>query len=738
MADRFKNKKLILYIASAVILVALVTLFILHMALKPRQEKKADGDLSKEIISVSPNAKRVMENERFVLDLNEDTMAIELTDKETGITTSSSQDYNEGNAIWNGFCQSGVTVEFYTGASTVTAMAPVASEDVSREIEYLDDGFNAAIKYNKYDFSMVISVRLTEDGLTVAVPGNSIKEGDSFFAGSIWLYPMLGSTYLGEKEGYMVIPEGVGATIDLSDNNGKYRNPYSKRIYGDNVGTDAAKTNSYGTPTATEEEEITLPVFGMVYEDSAYGFLGIVTEGEYNARIVAYPNGVTTPYNFVTSQFMVRDIYTKQTAKVTGVPTFETKGDIRDLGIKYIFTEGDDADYIGLATAYRNYLLKENKLIKGEDAFKIKLDVLGSDSAKWFVFDTVVPMTTVEDLRKITEDLVESGIKDLEIVYSGFEDGGITASYGDVPGFEGKLGSKKEIAELKEALNKDGIRLLLKKDFLLANPGRLYNTTKDIVKGIGQVIVEIPTYQKLYEKLYYLTPVKTEELIEEFSKKYLKVSSDVAIAGISDTLFSYYSAGATYERGEVADAYHDMLSNREFDVTAFESPAAYLFDCVDEYFEMSMTTSNYNFIKEEIPFVPTVIKGLIPYYGTAVNFEANETDYFLKLIEYGAYPSFLVTEESPMKLRNTNSSYIYTSEYEALKPKILKYEAEIGGVLKKVEGAAIVEHEVVYDGVKRILYDNGIEIYVNYSDSEYVSGEVHVPGKGYFVREVRE
>ncbi|WP_026507062.1 DUF5696 domain-containing protein [Butyrivibrio sp. MC2013] len=724
----------------ATLLCILIAVIILVLALH-KESKVTDIDMKSsgraEVHTLTAGSKRVMENDSWLLELDEERLAISLTDKVTGETYSSARDYTEGNEMWNAFCSSGVTLEFYSGNSTVTGRLSPSADNSDITIEYYDDGFDADIECSDYDFGMQLQVRLTEDGISVLVPGDSIREGEEYLLGSVWLYPMLGSTYLGEEEGYMLIPEGSGALIDLADNHGKYKNPYSKRIYGENVGTAPMVDNVYGEPVVTDPETIKMPVFGMVYTQSGSGFLGVVTEGEYNAMIAAYPNGVITPYNWISSQFMVRDIYIRQTARNSGVPAFEKKGDIRDLGIRYFFVSGDEASYTGLARRYRQYLLDEGQLENAGDDYKVKLDFLGADSTKWFVFDTLVRMTGISDMADILEDLRASGADSILASYQGWQQKGVTLAYGSSDTkVDSKLGTSKELRELKDKLSNEGIDLKLKEDILLANASKLYNTTTDIVKGINQVIVEVPTYQKLFPKMYYLTPSRSAKILQSLFKNNKGIGGDdLELSGITDNLFSYYSAGKTYTRADTAAQQQAILSEYVRDKAGFDSPGAYLWKYMDSYYDMSLQGSGYNFISQEIPFLPIVLRGSVPYWASYVNFQANEKEYYLKLLEYGAYPAFLLTRESPVALRNTNSSYIYTSEYSVLKDKILDYEESIGQVLSEVEGCEITDHRYLEDDLVFVSYDNGASILINYGDKDVQAGDITVPAMSYYFTE---
>jgi hypothetical protein len=120
-------------------------------------------------------------------------------------------------------------------------------------------------------------------------------------------------------------------------------------------------------------------------------------------------------------------------------------------------------------------------------------------------------------------------------------------------------------------------------------------------------------------------------------------------------------------------------------------------------------------------------------YGEYVNFEANETEYFLKLVETGIYPSFYLTYENPSDLIYTNSSDIYTSQYSVYREQILKYYDELKNLNSLTAGSLIVSHEVTDTGITVVTYDNGVKIYVNYSENAATVDGVTVDGLSYAI-----
>ncbi len=686
-------------------------------------------------LSGSISKTNTFENDNYIMNLDEATLGISLKDKKTGYVYESVVEDENSNQSWKGFLSSGISVELCTSKAAMPERVDLIKGNAKKTFTYYKNGFDAVIEFPSYDFQIGLEVRLKEDGFSASVKQDSITEGEDYKLSAVYLYPLFGATKGAEKEGYILIPEGAGALINLTDNQGKYKTPYAKKIYGSNAGIEAFGESHYDEPAVVDPEKITAPVFGMIYTKSKQGFLGIAEDGQYNGEILAYPNGVMTDYNWVTARFNYREIYTMQTAAASGVPTFEKKPYMRDISISYKMVNGDQADYTGLAKVYQQYLLQKGDLQKQEDKFQIKVDFFGADTKKWFIFNQVVPMTTVKDMKEIIDNMVQSGVKDLMPVYTGWQQKGASLNYGSGKfKVERKLGSQSELYDLAKELKQKDISLVLKQDFLLANPKRFYNTAKDIVKGINQVLVEKPTNAYVFPTMYYMTPSKTLSLVNKWKDRYDDTAiSSIALSSLPNTLFSYYSGGKIYTRGDTAGMYEEALKGLQDYNVSLENPNEYLWKYTGKFYDMPLSTSNYSYISKEVPFLPIVLRGYLPYWAGYSNFVANETEYFLKMLEYGAYPNFLLTKESPNKLRNTNSSYIYTSEYEVLKPTIENYYNSIGSVLRQVEGSGIKSHTYLNDKVVSVLYDNGVNIIINYSDSDFKNGEIMVGAMSYQV-----
>jgi len=133
---------------------------------------------------------------------------------------------------------------------------------------------------------------------------------------------------------------------------------------------------------------------------------------------------------------------------------------------------------------------------------------------------------------------------------------------------------------------------------------------------------------------------------------------------------------------------------------------------------MPMGGSGYIYTMDEVPFLSIATSGKIPVYAEYTNFQANQSDFLLKLIETGAYPSFLITAQDPELLQDTDSAEIYSSKYELYKDQILEYSAILSDLHNKTQNASIIRHEKS-GNIVNVTYDNGVVVTVNYSDGTW-------------------
>jgi len=680
------------------------------------------------------------ENQRLKMILDPVSLGITLEDKSTGETMSSV--FNPGkdplNESWKGFLESGVAIEFYNGTSPALERADMFNRSPQKYIKKKENGFQATISYEKLKIAFTVVVELTEDGMTAKVPAESIYEGEQFRLGAVYLYPFMGASRLDEEKGYLFIPEGSGALVELKDNKGRYNAPYAKKIYGENIAVDAEVSQKMNWPSVKPPEQIVMPVFGIAHTDRNMALLGIAEDGTSDAELLAYPNGVMTNYNWVTVKYLYRKEFITQVSRGSGIIAAPKEGSFRDVGVRFIVLSGDQADYSGMAKAYRNYLLKTDRLEKKDTEFRIRLDFLGAESKKWIVFKAKVPMTTVEQMGSMMERLEKKGVDRILPTYMGWQSGGLSLAYGSNNyTVEKSVGDMDQLNGLAARLKKKGSELMLYQDFLLANPDRKYDSSTDIAKNLGKTIAKKKTNKPLYPEFYYLTPPRSLSDSGKFREKFEDTNlHGITVGSNANTLYSYFSRGAVHPREETRNMTDSMMKGFQGYQKAMIRPFDYLWKYTDHYFDLPLATSNYNYISREVPFLPMVLKGILPYYSDYANFEPNRTKFLLKMVEYGAYPSFLLTWEDSTELKDTNSSDFFASKFTDYEPVVKEYYRLFRELHDRIGDAGIQKHEALSEDVVKVVYDNGVEIVVNYGRQDFPYRNATVEPQSYRLFEV--
>ena len=565
----------------------------------------------------------------------------------------------------------------------------------------------------------VMMEAVTESGIDVTLPQDSIVENNTemYTVASFYLFPFLGYSYMGEDEGYLIIPDGQGAIINLEDNEGRYSTPFDKQVYGTNIGLDDV-TYSKNNVAA---EDIIMPVFGMVHTDKQIGFLGVIEEGDVSAHIMAYPNGARLNFDWVCAKYNYNQVYNQPMGRSAGAMSSRLPRARRfDIVQHFLLEDGDSASYAGLAVAYRDYLIGKGAFDSAENRqFDVEIVFLGLERENYIFGKTDVVMTSFEQAADIITELTSKGVEHMSLVYRGWQTNGLT---GGVPTNSfapaKSLGGKNGLKALRERAAMMGSVLALEGDVLSLNvethPTLLYSAMKRVTSETWSK----PTFGMVYDTLYYLTPTAAvdqgKELVKSLTEGGIKA---VSLTGITQLVSDYYYRNEFHDAGEMAKAFASIANTANGSLsTTLVRPNAYLWRYADAVSDMPIGGSDYTYTDAEIPFLAIALSGQIPYYAEYTNFQANTHGFLLHLLEQGARPSFLLTWEDPIELQNTNSSGIYSSRYELYGDMIAEWYVTLADLHQTVgHQGMIVDHQRDGDMVC-VTWDNGTKVYINFGD----------------------
>ncbi len=685
----------------------------------------------------------VAANENYELYLYEPALSIIVKNTKTGAVMESTVRNEERlgnvNETWKGFLQSGIVVELQEETNTMQKKLGIEGSGAQVSVELIPGGFHAKLDYPTQELGFEVEVKLYDDGsITACIPESSIYENaDNKKIGNIYVFPLLGSSRLDEKDGYMFVPDGNGALIYLDNKDGRFDSGYVQKVYGSDIGVGESYVLSllWGRyETHNDAEMILAPVYGMVHTGDEMGYLAIIESGDEEASIYATPNGAYSDYNWIAAAFRKCTTYIQPTSNSGGSVTKVTDRIKYDINVRYMFVDGADANYAGLAKRYRDYLIEKDKLVKVEDTFKIRLDFLGMDVESWMLWKKDAPVTTVDNIREIYSDLEQEGVTDILSIYKGWQDGGIfdlpVTSY-DVAG---SIGGARDLSKLMDECEAKNIDFYLFTDGVRANT-ETGNTTFDTVKKMDKRLYAQNTYQNVYREFVYWTPQKMLENLKTLQKNLAKKGiNKLALSEIGNTMFTYTMGDTMQTRLVSKHLYEQALQQTSTSMDIMlEAPVQCYWQYVKAIVDMPISDSDYIYTDQSVPFLSIALKGILPMYGDYVNFEANEREYFLKLVETGIYPSFYLTYKNPSELIYTNSSNVYTSQYSVYRDQILSYYDELRQINERTKNSMIVNHEITDTGVTIVTYDNGVKLYINYSAKEQKADNVTVPALSYVV-----
>lgn len=671
------------------------------------------------------------ENDRLALYYHPDSLAILVRDKATGNEYDSvGPDAQEGdlNATWTGMKESGVSVECRLENGNVRTWT-ITGEGASVETQQTESGFRSSISFSG-QVGFELQVSLTDTGVSVLIPEASIVEAEDSGVQlqSIYVYPFLGASYGYDNPGYLFVPDGCGALISTGQKTIAAEN-YEKQIYGSDLGMGAFKS-MVSQSLLRSAEEIYMPVFGSILEEGKSGFAGIVTEGDEYCRIAAYVSGIRTPFNLIMPKFLLRETYLMRLDQSgTSLTANQEKRNPGDLGITYVFLSGDEADYVGIAGAYRQYLLDQGTLTKKEEKTElaaVKIELILSEQKKGLLWSKTLPMTTVEQADQILQELYDAGLQNLDVVLRGYSDKGASGAAPSDFSFTGKVGSRSQWKKEIKKLTEQGIDVSLYSDFSRGYEGKGGYGSSQEAQAINRTMLT-----NFDNGMYnWLAPAYIAKQLNSFAEKAEGIGlTDMAVEHFGSTLYSNWNKKNPSTRADAVNAF-TQADSAGLKLNLY-APYAYLWGKCDGIYDIPTGSSNYYIFTETVPFMQIVLKGCIPYYSEGWNFHANASRDLLECVEYGAYPSWYLSWEDSVELINTPSSWLYSTQYAVWKDSVIEEYGKVSQVLGQVSGACIRDRVVLEKDVVRMDYDNGISIYINYRQTDWTGDGVTVEAESF-------
>ncbi len=697
-------------------------------------------------------------NEKYTLELDDSNMGFILTDNATGEKWGTSP-IDEGGPQVDEF---GMPIKRHPRVESILAVEckNFISDEVNTYYSYTDavnGGFvthsplenGIVLNYYFADAGVMIPLEcvLTEKGVKLSVNPKKIQESDNRVV-SISIAPFFCGVKNDTENAYLFIPSGSGALMGV-DTKSDQGDSFSAQVYGYDSSIDEVALTSI-------KEPIRLGVYGAKMGNNAV--CAIIDSSEGSAWIKATSGSKTLGYSSCYATFQMRG-YTNHSAVLFSYYEVESlvyskKMIEKPISITYCPLSDDQANYSGMAKVYRDYLIDTFGMNETSKEIPLNIRMLGGAlMTKSFVgipYKSVYPTTTLKEAEKIMAEIKKELNTDFAVQLKGYGDSGVDV--GKIAGnfkVSNTLGSLKELKKLFEYSKNNNIDLYFDFDIERFNKGSAgFTKFFDSVTNAGEQKAVQYHYdlavrgQKTDNSFNLLSPASFGKVFDKISAKTGKYNlTGISLDSASSTAYSDYidkDNSKYYAKNGFSDAVSDVIKSIKSEKKRFMASNANLYSAVmaDIITEAPVASEKSQVFLYDIPFYQMVFKGSVPITVQSINLSANPKLMLLKAVEGGSGLGYTVINNWDNTLINAEYPYYYNSVFEGIKNDIFNNSKQLSDYYKKISGQHISEHTVLDNGLRRTVFENGVCVYVNYTDKAINTPDGEVLPYEYLITEI--
>lgn len=541
----------------------------------------------------------------------------------------------------------------------------------------------------KINIFIPVSYSLTDGALSVEADCSGLygeNHDSDVVVTDIAILPFFGADTKGAEGDYILLPDGSGVTVDISEKPKKFA----------------------GISLPVYQNGNLLGAFGMKKGDSAFAVL--IDEGEEIACVKAEKALSSGGYDSAYGSFEITPV--KADDGVAYVSNKHYEGTLRTV---YRFLSYGNADYIGMAGAVRELLIRKGYLLSEtmneKKAYPFNLSLVFQNYVTDQKGKTLSQtLTTYLQAQEILDSLKAKGMENINLRLKGVLEHGADVEYSKVPG------NKKELGKLLSYGEADAVSLYTDSG-LVASFDSSYPASAldgEALTYDGRVLVRA-------DKI----PDSTNSLLSFMRESAVQ---GICVGDAGAYLYADYSSGKTYLKSDTADVISKQVSSLSASgKLMIDTGNIYSVKYADMIVNLPLSAS---FQGEElcntVPFIQAVLHGLVDYSCEPINESKNSEKAFLRSVEYGAIPYYewyaadLSTQEKTDKSNYLNSITEAQSQYE-----------RAAAAFEDLRDARITDHYRVKKNVYYTCYDNSTGIYVNYNSKAVSVNGVTVEGMSF-------
>ena len=487
---------------------------------------------------------------------------------------------------------------------------------------------------------------------------------------------------------YLFLPDGPGAVLYTKIDDGEHPE-LSFSVYGEE---------------GTDKYSARIGAFGIRSSDSS--FAALITSGEAVTEIKAFSASEDT-----SMSYLAYPVFNVTSSSVDGDGILCGASFGGKLSVAYKFLSGTSSDVMGMAAAVRSLMIRNGFLSEGRvtAGLPVNIEIMGSadGSGKTLVSD----YEAVEDFVSV---LKGKGLNNVNLILSGYLDGGFAQKSISRAELSGAAGSMNEFESLLGYSGKQGYRLYLDAAVQTApSPGK---AAHDLNGDKYSKQLKYPFALSDGYTVYRISQSEIKDNAISFINRIRKTGANGFRLNDINGFLSADSSGEGFDRQSAADVLKETASIfgktgllAVKDANAYSLKYAGLITDIPYY-----TSAGVSSAYRAEPFMQAVLHSLVCYSGQAANTTQQPKLEMLKAVEYGGVPYYCWT-------LGGDSQYYYENSFSEAVDDCAAYEK-----LADLTDKRITAHYEVSDGVFCTEYSSGTAVYVNYNNFSVNVGDIAV------------
>lgn len=571
------------------------------------------------------------------------------------------------------------------------------------------------------DFTVPVRFTVSDGMLVSSVDCGGIQAASKgFIIEKMALLGFFGADSNGMDGDFLLVPDGCGAVIDTSKKADSFEK-ISLPVYG-------------ADPSLGEEKAaVYVPAFGK--KSGSGAFVALIESGDAIASINAEKALKKSGLDRVYAEFEITQ--TADDEKKTYVSDSSYDGLV---SVSYRFLSGDNANYVSMASACRELLIRSSVLSMNErtvsqsEGFPFELTLIASarfeKSGGRGNGQTL--LTSISEARDIISFLRSKGVKNISVRFKGIFEGGLVQSGLSSVKLFSSIGSSKEIRDFMEYAKSQNISVYADVGLFTSSVSGSDSAVK--ISG-GKTVLKTELLKTNFVsssgELNFSSAKELEKNSDRLIASLRKLGFDgVSLSDAAQVLYSDHTAknevGRTKIKEIVSSRCNALSSSKKLMLGGANIYAVKYTSAVSELAYTAKCSKNE--LCTSVPFVQSILHGYVDYsQGEFGKAKGSETA-FLKAVEYGAVPcaewyfSNFGDEEKKDGLYYMNGVSTATQYYERMSK-----------VFSDLRDKKITAHRKIRNGVFCTEYGSSTVIYVNYGKKDVTVKGVIVEARS-FVR----